>query len=178
MIKVNFLSDYIKFKDFGIGINGAWVAAKNQAEVMKKHVNVSINRSKMDCDLIHSHGNFLYTYRIMRKTLKSRIPIIITAHQTNMDTDISFIFSKSIHEIVKQYIIRYLKLANLIICPTENSKNLVKKELKVTQPIRVISNGVDIQNFKKSQKKRKEFRKRFGINKSTILSVGMPTSRK
>jgi len=154
------------------------IAAQNQAEAMKKHVSVSINSSKMDYDLIHSHGNFLYTYRIMRKARKSDIPIIITAHQTNMDTDISFIFSRSINEIVKQYIIRYLKLADLIICPTENSKKLVKKELEVTEQIRVISNGVDTQNFKKSQKKRKEFRKRFGINKPTILSVGMPTSRK
>jgi len=154
------------------------VAAKNQAYAMRKYVSVSINSSKMDCDLIHSHGNFLYTYRIMRKALKSDIPIIITAHQTNMDTDISFIFSKSIDEIVKQYIIRYLKLADLIICPTENSKKLVKKELEVAQTIKVISNGVDTQNLKKSKKKRKAFRKRFGINKPTILSVGMPTSRK
>jgi 1,2-diacylglycerol-3-alpha-glucose alpha-1,2-glucosyltransferase len=177
-MKVNFLSDYIKFKNFGVGINGAWVAAKNQAEAMRKYVNVSINRSRMDCDLIHSHGNFLYTYRIMRKACKSDIPIIITAHQTNRDTDISFIFSGSINEIVKQYIIRYLQLADLIICPTENSKKLVKKELEVTQPIKVISNGVDTQNFKKSQKKRNAFRERFGINKPTILSVGMPTSRK
>lgn len=177
-LKVNFLSDYVKFGKYGIGINGAWVAAQNQAEAMKKHVHVRINSSKMDCDLIHSHGNFLYSYRIMRKALKSNIPIIITAHQTNRDTDIDFLFERSLAEVVKQYIIRYLQLADLIICPTENSAKLVREELEAIQTIKVISNGVDTNLFQKDEQKREKFRKHYCITNSTILSVGMPTSRK
>jgi 1,2-diacylglycerol-3-alpha-glucose alpha-1,2-glucosyltransferase len=176
-MKVNFLSDYIKFRKI-LGINGAMMAAKNQIDAMRKYVNISVNRGKMDCDLVHSHGSMPFTYRIMRKALNRDIPIIITAHQSNKDTDISFIFSEAIAEIVKQYIIRYYKLADLIICPTENSKRILRKELKVKQTIKVISNGIDSKKYQKSEEKREVFRKNFNITKPTILSVGFPTNRK
>lgn len=66
----------------------------------------------------------------------------------------------------------------MLICPTEYSKGIVRRELRISKPIKLISNGVDTQKFIRSIEKRKQFRKRYRLNKTTILAVGMPTRRK
>ncbi|KKM62509.1 hypothetical protein LCGC14_1520980 [marine sediment metagenome] len=108
MLKVNFLSDFLKFRKF-IGVNGALIAVETQAKVMQKYVKVLFNNYGKEYDLVHSHGCFPYTFRILKKGIKLKKPIVISAHQTHYDTDSSFIFSKQISLFFKIYIIRYYK---------------------------------------------------------------------
>jgi 1,2-diacylglycerol-3-alpha-glucose alpha-1,2-glucosyltransferase len=177
MLKVNFLSDFYQFKNF-IGVNGALVATMSQAKVMDEYVEVLFNEYGKNYDLIHCHGCFPYTSRILKKGIRAKKPVVISAHQTHHDLDNSFLFAKKLSQIFKLYLKRYYKLGDIIICPTENSKKIVREELRITNSIRLISNGVDTQKFEFSNSKRESFRKKYRLNKMTILAVGMPTRRK
>ncbi|MFX0024838.1 MAG: glycosyltransferase family 4 protein [Candidatus Hermodarchaeota archaeon] len=177
MLKVNFLSDFYQFKNY-IGVNGALVATISQAKVMEEYVEVIFNEHGKDYDIIHSHGCFPYTSWLLKKGIRLNKSVVISAHQTHHDLDGSFPFSKKISQMFKLYLRRYYRHGDVLICPTKNSKRIVKKELKINKPIKVISNGVDTQIFRYSHEKRLQFRKKHNLNKPTVLAVGMPTKRK
>ncbi|MFX1323864.1 MAG: glycosyltransferase family 4 protein [Promethearchaeota archaeon] len=177
MLKINFLSDFLQFQRF-IGINGALVATLAQVKVMQNYVKITINSYEKYYDILHSHGCFPYTFRMVKRGIKLKKPIVISAHQTHHDIYNSFLFSKQLSLSFKQYIRRYYKVADVIICPTENSRKIVQNELRIKKPIKLISNGVDISKFQHSTMKRTQFRKKYDLNRPTVLSVGMPTRRK
>lgn len=176
MLKINYLSDFLFFKKI-IGVNGALIATMTQANEMKKYSEVMFNSKGKDYDLIHSHGCFPITYHMMKKAISLKKPIVISAHQTHYDID-TLLFSKQISQLFKIYLRRYYKFADIIICPTEHSRRIVKKELRIDKPIKLISNGVNTQVFKHSIKKRTQFRKAHKLNNATVLCVGMPIERK
>ena len=177
MLNVNFLSEFFKFRKF-IGINGALVATMTQAYEMQKYVKVLFNNHGKDYDLIHSHGCFPLTFQIVKKAIKLKKPIVMSAHQTHYDIDNAYIFSKQISQLFKVYLKRYYRYGDILICPTEHSRRIVKNELKIDKPIKLISNGVDTQKFKHSIKKRTQFRKNYKLNNTTVMCVGMPIERK
>ena len=177
MLKVNFLSEFLMFKKF-IGVNGALNATLTQADELKKLVEVTFNSIGKDYDLVHSHGCFPLTYHMMKKATKLKKPILLSAHQTHHDSDIAFIFSKQMSQLFKVYLRRYFKFADMVICPTEYSKRIVRTELRFNKPIKIISNGVNTQVFRHSTVKRTHFRKHNNLTKTTILCVGMPIERK
>jgi 1,2-diacylglycerol-3-alpha-glucose alpha-1,2-glucosyltransferase len=177
MLNVNFLSEFYKFRKF-IGINGALVATMTQAYEMQKYVKVLFNNHGKDYDIIHSHGCFPLTFQIVKKAIKLKKPIVMSAHQTHYDIDNVYIFSKQISQLFKVYLKRYYRYGDILICPTEHSRRIVKNELKIDKPIKLISNGVDTQKFKHSIKKRTQFRKNYKLNNTTVMCVGMPIERK
>ncbi len=177
MLKVNFLSEFYTFRNI-IGVNGALVATMSQAEVMQEYVKVLFNKWGNDYDMIHCHGCFPFTSQLLKKGLKSKKPVVLSVHQNHYDIDNSFLFSKPLSQIFKLYLRRYCKLGDVLICPTEYSKGIVRRELRISKPIKLISNGIDTQKFVRSIEKRKLFRKKYRLNKPTILTVGMPTRRK
>jgi 1,2-diacylglycerol-3-alpha-glucose alpha-1,2-glucosyltransferase len=176
MLTVNFLSDYLKLRKV-FSINGSMVAAKTQANLMQEYINVLINYTGNDYDIAHSHGCMPYTHFIVIKAKKNNKPIVLSAHQTHRDTDIS-LFSNQIAQMFKQYFKLYYKLADVIICPTESSKQIVQQELNLDIPIKLISNGVDTKKHQFSEEKRSYFRETYKLDKPVILSIGMPTKRK
>jgi len=161
-----------------IGVNGALVATMTQADEMQKYVKVAFNNYRKNYDLIHSHGCFPLTFRIMKKAIKLKKPILISAHQTHYDTVNGLVFSKQLSQIFKIYLMRYYKFADILICPTEHSRRIVKNELRIEKPIKIISNGVNTQKFKHSIMKRTQFRKNYRLNNTTVMCVGMPIERK
>ena len=125
MLNVNFLSEFFKFRKF-IGINGALVATMTQAHEMQKYVKVLFNNHGKDYDLIHSHGCFPLTFQIVKKAIKLKKPIVMSAHQTHYDIDNAYIFSKQISQLFKVYLKRYYRYGDILICPTEHSRRIVK----------------------------------------------------
>ena len=177
MLNVNFLSEFFLFRKI-LGVNGALVATMTQADEMRKYVKVAFNNYRKNYDLIHSHGCFPLTFRIMKKAIKLKKPILISAHQTHYDTVNGLVFSKQLSQIFKIYLMRYYKFADILICPTEHSRRIVKNELRIEKPIKIISNGVNTQKFKHSIMKRTQFRKNYRLNNTTVMCVGMPIERK
>ncbi|MHA2288873.1 MAG: glycosyltransferase family 4 protein [Promethearchaeota archaeon] len=161
-----------------VGVNGALNATLTQADEIKKFAKVSFNHIDKDYDLIHSHGCFPITYHMMKKATKLKKPIVVSAHQTHYDTDIAYIFSKQVSQLFKIFLRSYFKFADVVICPTEYSKRIAKRELRIDKPIKLISNGVNTQTFKRSATKRTHFRKSYNLNNTSIMCVGMPIERK
>lgn len=182
-MKVDLLSDFLMLKKVMgnrlLGTNGAISALKSQAKVMSNYANVTINGRGNDFDIYHSHSSMPFTYKIVQNALKDHKPVIMTAHQTHRDTDESLFLPNFTNEIIKWYIAWYLSLADLIICPTEIVKEIVRKELNIRErPIKVVSNGINTRKFVFSSEKRTHFRKKYDLHKPTVISVGMPINRK
>jgi len=177
MITINVLSDYLKFNRF-FGVNGAMIAAKRQAESIKRYVNLKINGNNTECDIVHSHGCMPYTLFKILNAKRLGKPIVISAHQTHHDVEGTVFLSKYLARIIKYYLKIYYNLGDIIICPTNNSRDIIKKEMKIDKPLEIISNGIDTLRFSYSKKSRYAFRKKYKLDKVTVLSVGMPTQRK
>ena len=108
MLKVNFLSEFFKFRKI-LGANGALTATMTQADEMQNYVKVIFNSYGNGYDLIHSHGCFPLTFRIVKKAIKLKKPIVISAHQTHYDTDNGLVFSKQLSQFFKIYLIARFK---------------------------------------------------------------------
>lgn len=177
MLRVNFLSEWLIFKKI-VGVNGAMVATLTQADKLQKYVKVTFNSYGKDHDIVHSHGCFPITFRMVKRGVKFKKPIVISAHQTHHDTKNTFFFSKQLSRLFKTYLMRYYTSGDVIICPTEHSRRIVKNELRIDNPIKIISNGVDTSVYRHSTEKRSLFRKEYNLNNTTVLCVGMPVKRK
>lgn len=72
---------------------------------------------------------------------KKKKKIVMSTHMTIEDFRETFTFSKTIIYFLKKYLIWYYSLADVLISPSEYTKELVNG-YGVTKPIKVVSNGL------------------------------------
>ena len=138
-------------------------------------VEVRIN-SREKCDLIHIHSVGPYA-RYWAK--KSRSPLVITAHTAPGELKYLFKLGIIVEKASTYYLRNLYNMADVVIAPTNFTKQVLEN-LKITKPIEVISNGVNLEKFKFDTVKRHEFRERYNIlpDEKVIYSVGVRSSRK
>lgn len=134
-----------------------------------------------DYDIMHINTWFLKSYRMAKKAKKRGKKIVYHAHSTEEDYRNGFIFSKSTSKFVKWWLIKCYSLGDVIVTPTPYSKRLLEgyKGLE-RKKIYAISNGIDMNLFKKDKKAGEEFRKKYGYTKDdkVIIGIGLYIRRK
>lgn len=134
-----------------------------------------------DYDIMHINTWFLKSYRMAKKAKKRGKKIVYHAHSTEEDYRNGFIFSKSTSKFVKWWLIKCYSLGDVIVTPTPYSKRLLEgyKGLE-KKKIYAISNGIDMDLFKKDKKAGEEFRKKYGYTKDdkVIIGIGLYIRRK
>ena len=105
--------------------------------------------------------------------------IVYHAHSTEEDFKKGFIFSKQVAPAFKKWLIRCYNLGDIIITPTPYSKKLLEG-YGIDKKIFAISNGIELDKFKKDTSARKKFRKRYDLNNNdkVIIGVGLSIERK
>ena len=126
---------------------------------------------KEDFDILHVYMMGLNSLRAIRKARAKEKKVITHAHLTADDFRDSFCFSNEVAPFLRRYLTYFHNQADLVVCPSEYTKNVligygVKKEIKA------VSNGVDLDKFKFSAEKRKQFREEFNLDGIVSLSVG------
>ena len=132
-----------------------------------------------DYDILHINFYGPKSYLFAKKAKKEGKKIIYHAHSTEEDFRNSFIGSNLVSPQFKQWLITCYSLGDMILTPTPYSKKILEG-YDIDVPIISISNGVDVNFFKKNSKLGKEFRKKYGFRNDdkVIMGVGLYIERK
>ncbi len=159
--------------------SGVGRAMKHQIEALKlARVDFTTDNSD-DYDILHVNTVGMDSYHVAKKAHKHNKKVVYHAHSTEEDFKNSFAFSNLVSPLFKRWLVRCYSLGDVILTPTPYSKKVLEK-YNLPSPIVSISNGVDLDLFKKDQAKIKKFRHRFNLSPSdkVIISVGHFFERK
>ena len=163
-----------------IGKSGLGKAIKHQRKALEENgVAYTLDAKCKDYDLVHINFFGLKSYHLAKKARKMGKKVVYHAHSTEEDFRNSFIFSNTIAPLFKWWICKCYRLGDHIITPTEYSKNLLLN-YHLNRPITAISNGIDMQFFKRNAKEGAEFRKKYGFKKEdkVVIGIGLYLERK
>lgn len=159
--------------------SGVGRAIKHQMKALElNNVEYTLN-TKDDYDLIHINTIFPESYLMGKKAKKLGKKVIFHAHSTEEDFRNSFLFSNQVAPAFKVWLKKVYSSADLILTPTPYSKSLLEK-YKLGKPIVDISNGIELEFFKKDKEAGETFRKHFNFSKDdkVIIAVGLYIERK
>ena len=159
--------------------SGVGRAIKHQMKALElNNVDYTLDIND-DYDIIHINTIFPESYLIGKKAKKMGKKVIFHAHSTEEDFRNSFLFSNQFAPAFKVWLKTVYSSADLVLTPTPYSKKLLEN-YNLGKPIIDISNGIELEFFKKDIEAGKKFRKDFGFseNDKIIISVGLYIERK
>lgn len=132
-----------------------------------------------DADVVHINTVFPNSVCAAYKAKFKGIPLVYHAHSTREDFRNSYIGSNLVADLFKEWIKFCYSLGDVIITPTEYSKKLLKG-YGIKKPIFAVSNGIDINDYKPTAEKAKNFREKYGISEDekVVISAGLLIKRK
>ena len=162
-----------------ISKSGLGKAIKHQMQALKENGIDYTTDLDDDYDILHINFYGPKSYLFAKKAKKEGKKIIYHAHSTEEDFRNSFIGSNLVSTQFKQWLITCYSLGDMILTPTPYSKKILEG-YDIDVPIISISNGVDVNFFKKNSKLGKEFRKKYGFRNDdkVIMGVGLYIERK
>jgi glycosyltransferase involved in cell wall biosynthesis len=174
---------YTEFKDrlersgIGTSVNHQRKAISRDTDIdMKSSFEVSNYLNPPDVDILHTNFVGPKTLSVIQR-MKGRVPIISHAHITSEDFGDSFRFSNRIQPITRRYLKKFYSLSDLILCPSEYTKNVIEKYNTGTD-IQVITNGVDIESLEGYKSMRSKYRNRYNLSNTTVFTLGNVFERK
>lgn len=164
-----------------IGKSGLGKAIKHQMKALE-YANISYTLdTKEDYDILHINTYFPKSYFLAKKAKKHGKKIVYHAHSTEEDYKNGFILAKQTSKLFKWWLIKCYSLGDVIVTPTPYSKRLLEgyKGLE-NKKIYDISNGIEIDFFKRDEALGKEFRKNYNIkdDEKVIIGIGLYIERK
>ena len=164
-----------------IGKSGLGKAINHQIKALEsQNISYTLNPND-DYDVLHINTYFPKSYFFAKKAKKNGKKIVYHAHSTEEDYKNGFIFAKSTSKLFKKWLIKCYSLGDVIVTPTPYSKRLLKgyKGLE-NKTIYDVSNGIELDFFKKDEKLGEEFRKRYGYTKNdkVVFGIGLYIERK
>lgn len=132
-----------------------------------------------DFDIIHINTIFPESLSMAKKAKKHGKKIVYHAHSTEEDFRNSFTFSNQLAPLFKTWLKACYGIADVIVTPTPYSKKLLEN-YPLNKPIYAVSNGIELDFFKKDVQKGKEFREKYGFTDTDkiVISVGLYFERK
>ncbi|MDD3241820.1 MAG: glycosyltransferase family 4 protein [Bacilli bacterium] len=162
-----------------IGKSGLGKAILHQQKALEEEgIEYTMDPSD-DYDILHINTYFPKSYFLAKKAKKMGKKIVYHAHSTEEDFKDGFIFCRQISPLFKKWLIKCYSLGDVIVTPTPYSKRLLDG-YSINRKIFAISNGIELDFFKKDKKIGKEFRDAYGF-KSTdkvIIGIGLYIERK
>lgn len=164
-----------------IGKSGLGKAIQHQMSALEdEHIEYTLN-PKEDYDILHINTWFIKSYFMAKKAKRQGKKIVYHAHSTEEDYRNGFILAKQTSKLIKWWLIKCYSLGDVIVTSTPYSKKLLEgyKGLE-HKKIYAISNGVELDFFKKDKKYGEEFRKKYGYIKDdkVIVGIGLYIERK
>ncbi|MDO4301328.1 MAG: glycosyltransferase family 4 protein [Clostridia bacterium] len=159
--------------------SGVGRAIKQQLKFLEDNKIPFTVNIKDSYDIIHLNTVFPDSF-IMSVIAKIKgKKIVYHAHSTKEDFENSFCGSNFLAPLFKKWIMLCYNMGDLIITPTEYSKKLLY-EYRLRKPIVTISNGIDLDFYKRDGEKGRLFREKYGFRKQDkiIMSVGLHIKRK
>lgn len=164
-----------------IGKSGLGKAIKHQMKALDKVGIEYTTNPKDDYDILHINTYFPKSYFLAKKAKRKGKKIVYHAHSTEEDYKNGFILAKQTSKLFKKWLIKCYRLGDIIVTPTPYSKKILEgyKGLE-NKKIVDISNGIELDFFKKDKKSGEVFRKKYGYTKDDkiIFGIGLYIERK
>lgn len=163
------------YKKIGTGLLSSF---RNQQKMLS-YLNIETT-SKFDdsCDILLINTPWINSFFLIKKAIRANKKIIIWSHVTAEDAKDVFRFTKTINPLLKKYLTHVYSLADIVLCPTEYTKQLLSDYGISKDKIIVQSNGVDTKKFKQDITKRTICRKKNNLDNIVIGNVGLVIPRK
>lgn len=105
-----------------------------------------------DVDLVHAHTAFALGLAGLRLARRIDVPIVASYHTptseyTDYFTDIDRV-AGALSRLTESYERWYYDRTDLTIVPTESTRAHLVEDVGITTPVRVVSNGVDVDRFR------------------------------
>lgn len=159
--------------------SGLGKAIKHQMRALE-HVGVEYTTDLHDdYDIVHINFYGPKSVRMAKRAHKHGKKVVYHAHSTEEDFRNGFIFSKQIAPLFKKWLIKCYSLGDVIVTPTPYSKRLLEG-YGIKRKIYAISNGIELDKFKRDKKLGEEFRKKYKYTKDdkVIIGIGLYIERK
>lgn len=163
-----------------ISKSGLGKAIKHQMKALELNgIEYTTDPECDDYDIIHINFYGPKSYILAKEAKKKGKKVVYHAHSTEEDFRNSFIFSNEVAPLFKKWLVACYSLGDYVITPTEYSKKLLE-DYNLGVPIVAISNGIELDFFKKNEELGKKFRKEFGFTDEdkVIMAVGLYIERK
>ncbi len=159
--------------------SGIGEAVRHQRKVLELLEIPYTTDTRDEFDIIHLNTIFPDSLIISKWAKWKKKKVIYYAHSTKEDFKNSFRGSNWIAPLFKKWITYCYNSGDLIITPTNYSKELLET-YEIDTPIFCLSNGVDTDFFKPEKEITSAFRDRYHIdgNQKVIMSVGHYIERK
>lgn len=159
--------------------SGLGKAIKHQMKALES-ANVEYTTNlKDDYDIIHINFYGPRSYYLAKKAHRKGKKVVYHAHSTEEDFRSGFIFCKQLAPLFKRWLIKCYSLGDVIVTPTPYSKRLLEG-YGIKKKIYAISNGIELDLFKKDEAAGKRFRKEYNYKKEdkVIIGIGLYITRK
>jgi len=172
-MKVNIFTELELTNIKSTGIVTSYKGLKEGLE--SENIKVTINE-KDGYDILHIHS---FGPLSLIKAIREKKPVVITTHTVPDEIPLLYRGGKYFEGLFEKYLTFMYNQADLLISPSEFTKSRVKN-IGVKSKIVAESNGINVNKFHKSEEKREQFRKKYGIKKDETLvgCVGLPSKRK
>lgn len=166
--------DYETVKESGVG-----KAIDHQIKALRLAGCDFTLDEKDDFDLVHINTTLPGSVNFAKKARKMGKKVVYHGHSTMEDFKNSFIFSNQIAPLFKKWLVYAYRKGDLVLTPTNYSKNILAS-YGIDRPIEVVSNGIDLDFWRKKPEDRVNFYQKYKLNpeKKSIISVGLPIKRK
>ena len=159
--------------------SGLGKAIKHQMKALES-ANVEYTTNlKDDYDIIHINFYGPRSYHLAKKAHRKGKKVVYHAHSTEEDFRSGFIFCKQLAPLFKRWLIKCYSLGDVIVTPTPYSKRLLEG-YGIEKKIYAISNGIELDLFKKDEAAGERFRKEYNYKKEdkVIIGIGLYITRK
>ena len=159
--------------------SGLGKAIKHQMKALES-ANVEYTTNlKDDYDIIHINFYGPRSYHLAKKAHRKGKKVVYHAHSTEEDFCSGFIFCKQLAPLFKRWLIKCYSLGDVIVTPTPYSKRLLEG-YGIKKKIYAISNGIELDLFKKDEAAGERFRKEYNYKKEdkVIIGIGLYITRK
>lgn len=160
-------------------VSGLGKAIKHQMKALDYVKVPYTTKLKEQYDIIHINWYGPKSYYLARKAHRQGKKVVYHAHSTEEDFKSGFIFCKQLAPLFKKWITKCYSQGDVIITPTPYSKKLLEG-YGIKKKIYAISNGIELNLFKKDEKAGEIFRKKYNYNKKdkVIIGIGLYIERK
>ena len=159
--------------------SGLGKAIKHQMKALES-ANVEYTTNlKDDYDIIHINFYGPRSYHLAKKAHRKGKKVVYHAHSTEEDFRSGFIFCKQLAPLFKRWLIKCYSLGDVIVTPTPYSKRLLEG-YGIKKKIYAISNGIELDLFKKDEAAGERFRQEYNYKKEdkVIIGIGLYITRK
>lgn len=157
----------------GMGTNVPQV----KSELEKLGYQVILDDYNNEYDILHMHVP-LFNYFFLKAKKDGKPVIMHTRHLPELLKG-GFIFGDFAYPFYKLYFKYMYNTADVIICASPYARDLML-EYSITSRLELISNGVNTELFKFSERGRQGFREKYGFSENDLIifSVGLMIPRK